>query len=140
MLRLLSIIVLTLILGLDSGHYSKTFDLKVKVMGHKSWEGMLRGCVTNDARRFLNDPQWCVYAEIGGEEDSWLIFGDLIPGRYAVSVYHDENNNQKIDRGWLGIPVEDYGFSNNPSTLFGPPSFARASFELHYDLEITIKL
>ena len=28
----------------------------------------------------------------------------------------------------LGIPVEDYGFSNNASGLFGPPSWEDAKF------------
>ena len=46
------------------------------------------------------------------------------PGVYVLALYHDENANQKFDRTALGLPAEGYGFSNNPSTLFGLPSFS----------------
>jgi uncharacterized protein (DUF2141 family) len=45
------------------------------------------------------------------------------PGVYALALYHDENANQKFDRNGIGFPVEGYGFSNNPSTFAGLPSF-----------------
>lgn len=49
-------------------------------------------------------------------------------GSYAVAVYHDENGNEHFDKSWLGIPVEGYGISNNPSTFFGPPDYEEAAF------------
>jgi uncharacterized protein (DUF2141 family) len=45
------------------------------------------------------------------------------PGVYAFAVYHDENASRKLDRTGLGLPAEGFGFSNNPSTLAGIPSF-----------------
>ncbi len=45
------------------------------------------------------------------------------PGVYAVAIYHDENSSTKFDRSGIGFPVEGYGFSNNPTTLAGLPSF-----------------
>lgn len=45
------------------------------------------------------------------------------PGVYALALYHDENANHKIDRSGIGLPTEGFGFSNNPSTLAGIPSF-----------------
>ena len=45
------------------------------------------------------------------------------PGVYAIALYHDENANQKFDRNAIGLPAEGYGFSNNPATLVGLPSF-----------------
>jgi uncharacterized protein (DUF2141 family) len=45
------------------------------------------------------------------------------PGVYALALYHDENANQKFDRTGLGLPAEGYGFSNDPATLAGLPSF-----------------
>jgi uncharacterized protein (DUF2141 family) len=44
-------------------------------------------------------------------------------GVYAVALYHDENANQKFDRSMIGLPAEGYGFTNNPPTLAGLPSF-----------------
>jgi uncharacterized protein (DUF2141 family) len=45
------------------------------------------------------------------------------PGVYALALYHDENANQVFDRTGIGLPAEGYGFSNNPATLAGLPSF-----------------
>lgn len=45
------------------------------------------------------------------------------PGVYALAIYHDENASRKFDRTSLGLPAEGYGFSNNPATIAGLPSF-----------------
>lgn len=57
-------------------------------------------------------------------------FDGLPPGKYAVAVLHDENQNDEMDFNFLGMPLEGYGFSNDASALFGPPSFAAAAFTL----------
>lgn len=51
-------------------------------------------------------------------------------GRYAVAIFHDENGNGSFDQGFLGIPLEDYGFSNNARGFFAPPSFESAAFDI----------
>ena len=45
------------------------------------------------------------------------------PGVYALALYHDENASRGFDRSGLGLPAEGYGFSNNPATLAGLPTF-----------------
>ena len=68
-------------------------------------------------------------------------FEDIAPGTYALAVIHDENMNGELDTGWLGIPTEGYGFSNDAKALLGAPSFSAASFS--YDgrnVELTINL
>ena len=57
-------------------------------------------------------------------------------GPYAVVVYHDENDNHKFDRNWVGFPVEGYGVSNDPETFLAPPSFEEAAFDVTEDLTI----
>jgi uncharacterized protein (DUF2141 family) len=52
---------------------------------------------------------------------------NLKPGTYAISCFHDENGNGTLDMGTFG-PKEGYGFSNNVTGTFGPPSFRAASF------------
>jgi uncharacterized protein (DUF2141 family) len=59
-----------------------------------------------------------------------VTFRDLKPGVYAAAILHDENQNSKMDFNWLGMPVEGYGFSNDASAPFGPPSFEDAAFRL----------
>jgi uncharacterized protein (DUF2141 family) len=45
------------------------------------------------------------------------------PGVYALALYHDENADRSFDRTGIGLPAEGYGFTNNPATLAGLPSF-----------------
>ena len=44
-------------------------------------------------------------------------------GVYALALYHDENADRKFDRTGIGFPAEGFGFSNNPATVAGLPSF-----------------
>lgn len=59
-----------------------------------------------------------------------VVFENLPPGEYAISIMHDSNANGKIDTNFMGIPKEGYGFSNNVMGSFGPPSFEKAKFKL----------
>lgn len=59
-----------------------------------------------------------------------VTFSDVRPGIYAVAVLHDENQNDKMDFNFLGMPLEGYGFSNDAAAMFGPPSFDAAAFKL----------
>lgn len=54
----------------------------------------------------------------------------LPPGKYAVAVLHDENENHKLDRNMLNIPTEGFGFANNPTVFLTAPSFKRAEINV----------
>lgn len=55
-------------------------------------------------------------------------FNSVRPGRYSVAVFHDENNNGTVDRNFLGLPAEGFGFSRR--TPLRVPSFGETSFDL----------
>lgn len=55
-------------------------------------------------------------------------FSGIGPGTYAVSVFHDENSNGKLDTNFLGIPREGVGASNDARGHLGPPKFDAAAF------------
>lgn len=55
---------------------------------------------------------------------------DVPPGTYAAQSFHDENDNEDLDRTLLGLPKEGIGFSNDAPFRFGPPSFGDAAFQL----------
>jgi len=56
-------------------------------------------------------------------------FPSAKPGLYAVALWHDVNNNGKVDTNFLGIPTEPVAASNNAKGSFGPPRFGSAAFE-----------
>lgn len=59
-----------------------------------------------------------------------LVVENLAPGRYGVTVFHDENDNGELDANLLGIPTEGYGFSNDAPATFGPPKFTDVAVEI----------
>lgn len=59
-----------------------------------------------------------------------FVVQDLAPGRYALSAFHDENDNGVLDTNLLGIPSEGYGFGNDASATFGPPRFEAAAVDV----------
>jgi uncharacterized protein (DUF2141 family) len=73
-----------------------------------------------------------LYAPIK-DRQSVVVFDHLSAGEYAVSVFHDENNNKKMDANFLGIPKEGVGASNNARGHLGPPKYKDAKFLFNGD-------
>lgn len=68
-------------------------------------------------------------------------FEQVTPGTYAIAVFFDENGNGELDTNFLGIPKEEYGFSNNITPLTRTATFKEASFTLRTSAEtIVIKV
>ncbi|SDR88631.1 DUF2141 domain-containing protein [Gramella sp. MAR_2010_147] len=64
------------------------------------------------------------------EGEATIVFQDLPDGEYAISAFHDEDENGELDM-FLGFyPAEDYATSNNAPAKFGPPNWKDAKFEL----------
>jgi uncharacterized protein (DUF2141 family) len=51
-------------------------------------------------------------------------------GTWAVALFHDEDDDGEIDKSFIGIPTEGYGFSRDASATFGPPDFEDAAFKV----------
>ena len=70
-----------------------------------------------------------IVVSVTGSNSQHIEIGAPPPGRYAVSVYLDENGDRKLNSGWLGIPKEPVGASNNPKSRLGPPRFDDCAFD-----------
>ena len=67
-------------------------------------------------------------------------FDDLPPGHYAISLFHDENDNGRMDKNIVGMPTEGYGFSQNPRVM-RKATFEEARFEVAADgADIVVEL
>jgi len=60
-----------------------------------------------------------------------LIINNLKFNDYAIILVFDENENQKMDRNWLGLPAEKYALSGQPKFHFGPPVFNEVKFRFN---------
>ncbi|MGB3779159.1 MAG: DUF2141 domain-containing protein [Tunicatimonas sp.] len=100
-------------------------SLTIDVSGVKQRKGKLQVALYNSDKDFPEtEPYRGEVLNITADNDLKITFKDLPPGDYAVAVYHDKNSNGKLDKNLLGVPVEDYGFSNDTrGTRLSAPSF-----------------
>lgn len=116
-------------------------ELIVQIENINNTKGSIRICLANEKNDFLKNCFQSKIVEIPKRKKLNLVFKNIPKGKYAISLYHDENNNGELDMNFLGIPTEDYGFSNKPMILFGPPSFEDVSFNVNKKItKLTIKL
>ena len=104
-------------------------SLTATVTGLRSAKGQVIACLTGRAQGFprCDRDLDAIAARAGAASQVELDFGRVPPGRYAISLFHDENGNGKLDTR-LGIPREGYGFSRDAPVRLGPPSFRAAAF------------
>ena len=120
-----------------AGHYVDAVPgkplctLRIHVTGFRSDKGKAGGVIFAAPAGWPEDRSRAV-AHGGFEIHDKQVMEEfkVPPGKYAVAVIHDENENQKLDRNFLGIPKEGFGFANNPRVLLSAPSFQAASTEV----------
>ncbi|MTI88685.1 MAG: DUF2141 domain-containing protein [Balneolaceae bacterium] len=111
----------------EKGNQFSSFILKIH--GIDKIKGEVRIAVFNSKETYADKKDSFRSAVVSVESDtvSWE-FAEFPFGEYAIAVYHDENMNGEMDTNLLGIPKEDYGFSNNARGRFGPASWEDARF------------
>ncbi len=102
--------------------FAQKASLEVTVKNIKGSKGLIRVGLFVTKEDFLKNAITGKEIDANGSEVK-VIFEDLPPGEYAVSVIHDENGNKKLDTKAMGIPKEGFAFGNNAMGNFGPPSF-----------------
>ena len=115
---------LFLVLALLGAGHAAAATVEVRVSGVTA-KGMVNVAVC-DRERFLKQ---CAYSASSPAQagETVVTVKDVPPGTWAVLAYQDENENKELDRNFIGIPKENYGFSRNPVSRFGPPSFEDAA-------------
>ncbi|WBX70412.1 DUF2141 domain-containing protein [Tenacibaculum retecalamus] len=73
------------------------------------------------------------------EGKSTVVFKDVPLGEYAVICFHDKNNNGKMDFKPNGMPLEDYGSSNNVINPYEPPQYEQSKFTVA-DKNVSLKI
>lgn len=91
-----------------------------------------------DKENFMKVPLQSKEAKIVDGKSS-VTFENVEPGDYSVLCFHDKNDNGKMDFEESGMPMEDYGASNNVMS-FGPPNFLDSKFSVsNEDVKLEIK-
>ncbi len=58
-------------------------------------------------------------------------------GQYAVTVFHDENRNGRLNQNFIGMPTEGVAVSNNPG---GMPRFASSLVALEPGSTVSVRM
>lgn len=106
-----------------------TETVMVVVSGLASTQSVIKLNFYNAPEKFLKDGQMAIRLFVkpeGKKEVSIPV--ELTPGEWAVALTQDLNNNDKLDKNFLGIPTEPFAFSNNVKPRFAAPSFTECKF------------
>ena len=136
-------IILAVSMPLTAQSGAATFT--VRVTGARNSKGRIALALFQSEAGFPGDFSKAIRtqeAEIDAQTRIAQFVLERIPyGVYAVSVFHDENMNGKLDKNLVGAPKEGYGASNNPRKRMGPPPFDEAKFSVNQPQQsIEIKL
>lgn len=103
--------------------------LTFTVSGLHSEKGTLRCALHDKPDAFPRKPDQAAATAVGQIKGgiATCTFAHPRPGAYAISAFHDENDDGKVNIGLFG-PTEGWAASNDARGTFGP-SFADARFD-----------
>lgn len=104
-------------------------DLTVRIDDVRSADGTLELALYDSAGSFLKKSVSAT-GQKAVKGTTTIVIKDVPAGDYAYAIFHDANGNGKMDANMMGIPTEDFAFSNNALGRMGPPKFGDARFTL----------
>ncbi|WP_395088626.1 DUF2141 domain-containing protein [Armatimonas sp.] len=107
--------------------------LRVEVTGLRSTKGQVVYSLFSGPEGFPDKAEKAIASgqcALSEDKTARFVLPKLAPGVYAVTLFHDENSNGKLDTKTFGIPKEGFGFSNDPKIRMGPPRFKDTAFTI----------
>lgn len=115
--------------GLNSTVSFAQSSLEIHVNNIKSKKGSIQFALFTSEADYLKNPVEKKIMKSTGN-DVTVVFENLPPGNYSLSVIHDENENGELDSNAFGIPKEGFAFGNNALGSFGPPPFEKTTITI----------
>lgn len=102
----------------------------VKIANLKTASGQIRCALFVNAEGFPKQPERATVRGVGRITDTTAEcrFENVAPGRIAITAFHDENANGRMDLRLGLIPEEGIGLSRNPRVSLRAPKFEEAAF------------
>lgn len=117
--------------------------VKVRVDKLSGKHGTIYLAVYNNAETFLDHTKFFrnKVTPVKDVESVTLDLGAMPAGNYAIALFFDENGNGKMDKNFMGMPKEKYGFSGSTRPTFRAPHFDEAMVKVSgADMTIPISL
>jgi uncharacterized protein (DUF2141 family) len=131
MLKYLFMISLLLLPAVSGKTLPEEITVHVKAEGLKNNKGMCYLLLFKNKKGFPDSraqAETVIQKPIEGSSVDFIF--NAVAGKSAISVLHDENLNEKMDKTWYGKPVEGFGVSNNPRIGEGPPEFDESAISI----------
>jgi uncharacterized protein (DUF2141 family) len=134
----LAVICLLLTLGafpnLQPALAAQAASINVHITGLRSSSGTVWICLWKEgqSKSFPNCDRSSPLAKLSAPAKAPSIaFTNLEAGTYAISFFHDENGDGRLETSLAGLPKSAIGTSNNPAIGFtSRPSFAKSRFRV----------
>ncbi|MBF9150805.1 DUF2141 domain-containing protein [Novosphingobium jiangmenense] len=125
-----------------AGNAPAPTSITVDVTGLRNAKGMVWLCMSANPRLF---PEGCDKdpahrtASMRADQPGPMVIRDVMPGRYAIVLLHDENGNKKMDKT-LFLPKEGFGFSRDAPVRMSAPKFDAAAFDVTGGTSVRMKM
>ena len=125
-----------------AGNAAAPTSVTVEVTGLRNTKGMVWLCMSANPKLF---PEGCDRdpnrrtASFRADQPGPLVIRDVMPGRYAIVLLHDENGNKKMDKT-LFLPKEGFGFSRDAPVKMSAPKFEAAAFDVTGGAPVRMKM
>jgi len=124
-----SILYSTSVAQAGAGNPAATCSVTVVVSNLASTKSAVKLYFYNLRDKFLK-PNGYVFKKVvqPSGQNKIMLPVELPQGEWAVAITQDTNNNDKLDKNFLGIPTEPFAFSNNVRPKLSPPDFNDCKF------------
>lgn len=138
---ILNLILALVLIPSPSAVFAREYNLELTVNGVKEIKGDMSVALYDSGTHFPSNTNYVFAQKIPIVDSVFKFTFTKIPaGNYAIAIYQDLDRNGELNKNWMGVPKEPYGFSNDVRKRMGPPDFEDAAFSLTSDSEITIQL
>lgn len=112
--------------------------LTIRFEGIEKPGGTVRLALYGNAADFMVEKKATLYNfKVEKKGTMEVTLENLPTGSYAFAVFLDENNNMKLDKNLVGVPIEPYGFSKEPPSKWRLPTWHEVKFELGDSFQTT---
>jgi len=133
--------VLLLALLIAGGAWpQQTVSVTVAVTGGQASSGEAMISLFDSRQAWMKRPLVEASVPIDQRGEASHVFRGLAPGEYAAVVVYDIDSDGELDTGFLGIPKEKIGFSNDARGRLGPASWDDARVDVSADAVVRINL
>lgn len=122
--------------------YIQAQELPIKITGIRSSKGNIVINMFRDQAAYDKEAPYRQFTfKKALDKDAMTVELKLEPGTYGITLLDDENENKKIDKNFIGIPKEGFGFSNFFMIKMKKPSFEdfKVDWKVRNPIEIRVK-